>query len=180
LVLYAQGAGRAAAVQATGRVKALTDTGHRVLALDLRGLGETAPPRSYDKRQQDFQEAYLALHIGRPLLGQRVLDLLSVLAWTLADPATAPASVAAVGVEAAAPVVLHAAALDPRIAEVTLDRGLVSWSAVARAKLNRDQLANAVPGALRHYDLPDLAASLAPRRLTVEAPVDPMGQPHGG
>jgi hypothetical protein len=32
-----------------------------------------------------------------------------------------------------------------------------------------------VPGALEHYDLPDLTASLAPRRVSIIDAVDPLG-----
>jgi hypothetical protein len=34
-----------------------------------------------------------------------------------------------------------------------------------------------VPGVLRDYDLPDLAALIAPRKLTIVAPVDAAGKP---
>jgi len=34
-----------------------------------------------------------------------------------------------------------------------------------------------VPGVLAFYDLPDLAAALAPRPLTVHSAVDPVGKP---
>jgi hypothetical protein len=33
-----------------------------------------------------------------------------------------------------------------------------------------------VPGALQYYDLPDLAASIAPRRLVIVNPVDGEGK----
>jgi hypothetical protein len=34
-----------------------------------------------------------------------------------------------------------------------------------------------VPGALKVYDLPDLAAAIAPRKLTIRNPVDAAGKP---
>ena len=34
-----------------------------------------------------------------------------------------------------------------------------------------------VPGALKVYDLPDLAAAIAPRPLTIRNPVDAAGKP---
>ena len=48
---------------------------------------------------------------------------------------------------------------------------------VARTKSPRGDLASVVPGVLRSYDLPDLAAMLAPRRLTIREPLDPAGNP---
>ena len=72
---------------------------------------------------------------------------------------------------------LHAAALDDRIEEVTLEGMVLSWSSVVRTPISRNQLANVVPGALKSYDLPDLAAATAPRPLTIRNPVDAAGKP---
>ena len=59
----------------------------------------------------------------------------------------------------------------------TLDGGVLSWSLVARTPVTRQQLTNVVPRALEAYDLPDLAAALAPRPLTIKNPVDAAGNP---
>ena len=50
------------------------------------------------------------------------------------------------------------------IKKVTLYRSLISWSDVVQNGLSRDQLAGVLPGVLESYDLPDLAARLAPPR----------------
>jgi hypothetical protein len=73
-------------------------------------------------------------------------------------------------------VALHAAALEGRIREVTLEGMVVSWSAVARTPAAVNQLPNVLPGVLAAYDLPDLVAVLAPRPVTIRA-VDPAGKP---
>ena len=39
------------------------------------------------------------------------------------------------------------------------------------------QLTDVVPGVLESYDLPDLAARLAPRALSILEPVDALGVP---
>ncbi|HXX93559.1 MAG TPA: metalloendopeptidase, partial [Planctomycetota bacterium] len=145
--------------------------GHEVMAIDLRGMGETEPVPPHRGLvtfvKADWKEAYIAMSLSRPLLGQRVRDLLSVL----------DGDVHLVGVGAAAPAALHAAALDPRIRELTLEGMVISWSAVARTAVTYHQLTNVVPGALQVYDLPDLAALVAPRKLTIREPVDPQGRP---
>ncbi len=51
---------------------------------------------------------------------------------------------------------------------------LASWSNVIHSRLNRDQVTNFVHGALTHYDLPNLAATLG-QKLSIEQPVDAMG-----
>jgi dienelactone hydrolase len=166
LVLHVDGEGKA---RATGREGV-------ALSLDVRGMGETMPDGKRVGWEGafglDWKESFLGMHLNRPLLGQRVTDVLSVLG-TLDHPS----GIHAIGVGAAAPVVLHAAALDPRITEVTLEEGVISWSAVARTPVTKLVLTNVVPGALTVYDLLDLAAAIAPRPLTIKNPVDPAGKP---
>ncbi len=54
--------------------------GGKVVLVDPRGMGKTTPKgesgRGGSPFGRDWKEAYVALHIGRPLLGQRVADLL--------------------------------------------------------------------------------------------------------
>ncbi len=181
MVLYVNGQGKTADAAPGGPIEKLVKAKQRVLALDLRGFGETAPGKPPAKGANyfgtDFKEAFLALHLNRPLLGQRVLDLLAVVGTvTDKDEKNRPL---VIGVGTAGPVVLHAAALDPRIKRVTLVNSLLSWSSVVRTPISHNQLSNVVPGALKVYDLPDLAALVAPRPLTVRAATDPRNQPVG-
>lgn len=173
LVIYVHGDGMAAEAGKGGAIEKRVLDGQRVLAIDLRGMGETAPAGkgSHGPFGADWKEAFLALHLDRPLLGQRVFDLRSVLR------ATGAKEVHLVGVGAAGPIALHAAALDERAKELTLEKSLVSWSLLLEMGISQDQLANVIPGALRTYDLPDLAAMFAPRKLTIRDPVDALGRP---
>jgi dienelactone hydrolase len=138
--------------------------------VDLRGLGETAPAAFKADKPGffgvDSKDAFMGLHLNRPLLGQRVFDLLSVLAKVAenTDNVHIVSAGAMVG-----PVVLHAAALDPRIRSVQAYRTLLSWNDVVHTPASMNQLTNAVPGVLKVYDLPELAATLAPRPLMLNA-----------
>jgi hypothetical protein len=70
---------------------------------------------------------------------------------------------------------LHAAALEPGLFEsVKVTRALSSWSDAIHARVTRNQLVNAVHGALTAYDLPDLAGSIGDR-LTIGEAANPMG-----
>jgi cephalosporin-C deacetylase-like acetyl esterase len=149
-----------------------------VLAIDLRGLGETAPsawPAKMPAFGVDFKESFLGVLLDRPLLGQRVLDVLAVLR------ATGQEEVYIYADGLTGPVALHAAALEPNIRKVTLDHALVSWSNVAHTPITVNQLSSVVPNVLRVYDLPELAATLAPRPLTIRNPLNAalaaVGQP---
>jgi len=164
-ILYVNGEGKSKGVEDWAR------RGQGVTAIDLRGMGETEPDPPHKGLvtfvKADWKEAYIAMSLGRPLLGQRVRDILAIV----------DGEVHLVGVGSAAPVALHAAALDPRIKELTLDGMVISWSAVAKSAITYNQLTNVVPGALKVYDLPDLAAAIAPRTITIRNPVDPAGRP---
>ncbi|HYT88090.1 MAG TPA: acetylxylan esterase, partial [Gemmataceae bacterium] len=177
-VVYLHSGGKATDAAPGGPIEKLVHARQMVLALDLRGMGETAPGVLAKGRPNYFgvdqKEAFLGLHLQRPLLGQRVQDVLAVIAALKTDT---PDGVHVIGVDAAGPIALHAAALEPHIRRVTLERSLISWSAVVSTPITHTQLANAVPGVLKVYDLPDLAGLIAPRPLTVHAAVDPVQRP---
>lgn len=168
-ILVLPGEGKASVAVAGGPMERLVKDGHPAVAVDLRGMGETTP-EAKSPFGADWKEAFLGIHLGRPLLGQRVRDILSTNAGMGGE-----CHLVASG--AAAPAALHAAALDPRIPEIVLEGGLVSWASVLKTPVTQNQLGNVVPGVLASYDLPDLAAAIAPRKLTLKSPVDAAGRP---
>jgi pimeloyl-ACP methyl ester carboxylesterase len=160
-----------------GHAAQLATAGRHALAVDLRGYGETAPGVAKDVKGPtfgvDYKEAFLGFHLRQPMLAQRTADLLGAI--NVFAPRECAVEIHGFG--SAGPVVLHAAALTPRVQAVTIDGGLVSWENVLRTPINHNQLANVIPGALAVYDLPDLAAAVAPRALTIRNPVDAAGKP---
>jgi pimeloyl-ACP methyl ester carboxylesterase len=178
VVLYLHGSGKVAGAAPGGQLEKLVKSGRRALALDLRGLGETAPGMAPAGRPSyfgvDVKEAFVALHLNRPLLGQRARDLLAVVE-ALAPESPDGFELLAQGTTG--PIALHAAALERRIKRVTLEQSLVSWASVVQTPISYNQLTNVVPGALAVYDLPELAATLAPRPLTLRQGVDAAGKP---
>jgi cephalosporin-C deacetylase-like acetyl esterase len=176
-VLYASDAGKAADAAPGGPIDALVKAGKAVLAVDVRGCGETAPEKPKRYWHNEYPLAYLALHLDRPLLGQRTEDVLAALDVLARREEIDAARIAAVGIGACGPVVLHAAALDARLGEVTLRRSIASWMEVVETPLAKEQLSQVVPAALTRYDLPDLVKSIAPRPVRVEDAVDPTGKP---
>jgi dienelactone hydrolase len=155
--------------------------GRRIVLARLRGMGDVSQPRRRESPLgRDVPAAFLSLHIGRPLLGQRADDLLFLLASMnseLGDAARSGFEVMATGPAGLA--VLHAAVLDEQclIRRVVLDHCLISWADVVRRGVCRDQLASVVPGVLRFYDLPDLVARLDPLPVEIRSPVDALGRP---
>ncbi len=177
LVLYVHGRGKSYDAAPGGPIEQLVKQGKRVLAVDLRGMGETSPgtlppPGKPSPLGVDYSEAQLSLHLAHPLLGQRVFDLIAVL-----NAIPAAVGVEVVGIESAGPIVLHAAALDRRIKQITLRQSLVSWSAVARSPISDNQMTNVVSGALKSYDLTDLMGTLPTGTVVIQSAVDPVGKP---
>jgi dienelactone hydrolase len=154
--------------------------GEEVVSLDLRGLGATAPGTPGAKPSffsVDFKHSFLSIHLNRPLLGQRVLDIVAVLGQKDVA-ASATKGVHLFGEGMAGLAVLHAAALlERKDVEITLDGALIAWQSVLDVPICYNQLSSIVPGAMKVYDLPDLAASLAPRKLTLRQPLDGAQRP---
>ncbi len=168
--------GKADAARNGGPVFTLVKQGYNVLAVDVRGTGETTPVPYQDlgkgvgEHWVDYFRAYV---LGRSYVGMRAEDVL-VCARYLKTQGQAVHLVALgnVGVPA-----LHAAAFEQELfASVKLSGTLVSWSNVIHMKPTHNQLINAVHGALKVYDLPDLADTLG-RKLTLEHPHDAQGKP---
>jgi hypothetical protein len=123
-------------------------------------------------------EFFLAYMLGRSLVGMRADEILACtrLLAGYGSP-DKPRRVHLVAVDAAGIPALHAAALEPDLfASVTLRRTLTSWADVVRTPVCPHQLPNTVHGALRIYDLLDLAELVGPDRLTVVEPVNATGQ----
>ena len=139
-VVYLDAQGKAAAAGPGGPIEKLVTERRRVLALDLRGMGETAPSsRPGGIFGGEYTESFLALHLNRPLLGQRVYDLLSVLAALPEE--TRKEGIELIGTGPAGLIALHAAVLDERIKAVTLEQTLSSWSDVVKTPQAQRQLA---------------------------------------
>lgn len=167
MVVAIPGEGNRVACLMGGALEALAQSDHAVFSLELRGCGETAP-EGKSPFGADWKEAFLGFHLNRPLLGQRVFDVIRFCAKKTDLHLVATGTMS--------PVALHAAALYP-VEEVTVEGGVLSWESVVRSPVTTEPLSNVVPGALTTYDLPDLAVLIAPRKLTIKAPVDGAGKP---
>lgn len=160
-VLYLHTGGKRVEAGEGGELERLAKAGRFVLAVDLRGCGETESGRRdwsrglFGPNGQEFLVAYL---LGESLVEQRAEEIIE-LAPIAARYATS-AEPRAVEIIATGPVgiaALHAAALEPDLfAKLTTRERLESWSSVLNMPLPNQQLTNCVHGALELYDLPDL------------------------
>ncbi len=177
-ILYAADENKAA--DAAGEIAALVKAGHTVLAPDVRGKGELERDVETNGifRQwfaNDWQMAMMALQVKKPLVGMRTLDLVRALDVLTGLEKVQASRILAVGRGSGCIPLLHAAVLDERIAGLVLDGGLLSWETMIKSHMHRSQLDNVILGVYREYDLPLLAACLAPRPLALSNPVDALG-----
>jgi dienelactone hydrolase len=175
LYLHEKGAATDAAPDAP--VEKLVKDGRTVLAVDVRGLGEThgvGQPYFEPYFGSDGQDFYIAYVLARSYVGMRAEDIL-VCTRLLQQKENGPVALIAIG-SVGIPA-LHAAALEPDLFDsVKLTRSLISWSNVVKMGKSQDQLVNTVHGALTVYDLPNLAETLGDK-LSIEEPLNALGKP---
>lgn len=164
-VLYVDSGGKSNGLSAGGPIERLVGQGRTVMAVDLSGWGETTDAAKGAKyHNEEFRTAMIAMHIGRPLVGLRVEDLLVAREVLIKLPGVNASPIHLIGVGRAGPVALHAAAIEPGFAKLELIDSLSDWTndLVARP-LAANLLGQVVPGALAQYDLPDLVEMLGSR-----------------
>lgn len=152
-----------------------------VCAIDIRGIGALRPeysPGAPDYAAwHEYEENYAwgSLILGKPLVGQRVTDILAIAAALRKLPVTAgcPIRIAAAG-KLTVPA-LFAAALDPGIEALYLSGGLISFQDIVDSERYAHPFANFVPDFLNHTDLPEIVASVGPRRIVLAGPVNGEG-----
>lgn len=130
-----------------------------LISVDVRGTGETMDkaemndPKYFSK---DYRNAILALHMGKPLVGQRVIDILNVVEFIRADKnlKNLPITINAVGLVAIP--ALHALFLNSDIKDVNLYQTLLSYQTMLNQPLAKDRYGAVISNVLNYYDLPDL------------------------
>jgi len=164
-----------------GLYQGLAAKGYPVCAADVRGSGDLWPEYGRSSpghaRSHNDEENYTwaSLILGKSLVGQRVTDILALAAALRSHPDVTgrPIVVAASG-RMTVPA-LFAAALDDKIERLYLAGGLISFQALVAAEAYSQPFANFVPGILLHTDLPEVAASIAPRTVILAGATAPDG-----
>lgn len=153
--------------------RAVHESGRRVVSLSLRATGEHAYSRDSIRRAPDHNTAEWSLILGRPLLGQWVLDLRSAIS-VLIDGGYVDGDLTVVGKGPAGVVALCTAALDDRINHTVTVDSLVSF--ISDAPYENQRLGILPNGIVRDVgDISHVAALIAPRRLTISGGVSGSG-----
>jgi len=167
--LYLHEDGKAADGAVGGPIEKLVHEGYVVVAVDLRGIGETASGKP-DAMLGDWKHFYTAYLLGQSLVGLHTEDALAAGHFVAYYKTKKPRRVHLVGVGQAGIPALHAAALgDDLFASLALRGAPAAWSPLVGQRVPARQLASTVHGALGLYDLPDLVRAFEPRKVYVES-----------
>lgn len=152
-------------------VRKLAGAGWRVLVIQARGA-EGIQRGEDDMIGDQNRMALRAFVVGRTLPGIRADDLIAALDW-LQSKGMNDVSLMAIG-SATVPAA-HVALLDGRVHTLVLEKGLASWRNAVSLPMQQDLPPNTIPGALRHYDLPDLITATRACKVVILDPADGMG-----
>lgn len=173
-LIYLHPSGKAMEAYTGGEMEWFVRNGFTVLAPDLIGIGEMGPGVTIGDVTIDsisYNLWYTAMLLGRSITGIRAGDVVRLTELLRKNQKTS--EVFGIARKELAPVLLHAAAFDPYISKIALIEPYSSYrSIVMNSFYDPKFVFSMVPGALEAYDLPDLAASLAPRKLLMAGVTD--------
>jgi len=170
VILFLHEQGKSALAGEEQVVKALLGEGFRIFAFDLRGTGETAPG------MEGYFWDFLA---GRPVSGQRVMDVLSVMKW-LSSQGVPPERISIWAEGLSAVWAALASALTEKVSGIVLENILISFENVVSTRLPQYNHEILLPGVLTRFDIPHVYQALCPLSVTLINPLlgdkSPAGQ----
>jgi hypothetical protein len=159
-----------------GDLEDLVHAGYLVLAIQPRGVPETAPSQ-HASILGDYRDAARAYVVGKTLVGMRAEDVIRAVDYLASRPDVDQAAITALGQGPLGVPSLHAAVIDSRISRLVLQQTLQSYRLAIDHPIDREIYDVLVPGVLKKYDLPDLVAAMRPRPVVLLNPVDQVGNP---
>jgi cephalosporin-C deacetylase-like acetyl esterase len=150
-------------------LRALADSGTAVLVIAPR----PSPAGTEEVKSPLLGSFYLttlrAEFVDKTLLGLRVDDVIAAVNFLSHGTTVDPLQISASASGHLGLVLMHAAVLDTRLRQVTVDHVLESYKSLIEAPVPDDAAEDILPGVVRHYDIPDLVRTLG-LRLTFNAP----------
>ncbi len=175
-LIYLSPDGKISGAKPGEEIESFVNKGYTVLSPDLPGTGELGHGDLHGDAY--FSGAshnlwYASIIIGRSITGVRSGDIVR-----LANIFTLMGfkDITGYAKSSLAPDLLHAAVLSDKFRSMILSSPYSSYNSIATHRFyNPFYILSCVPGALENYDLPDLEASFAPRKLIIEGTVDCLG-----
>ncbi|NOY59142.1 MAG: prolyl oligopeptidase family serine peptidase, partial [Calditrichaeota bacterium] len=182
-LLYLNPEGKSAAADSSGEMEWFVNHGYIVLAPDLPGFGEMGPgffhgdAYHFKMGKASYNMWFASILIGRSITGMLAGDVDRLVNYFLTRNDVDATKISALARGDLCPALAHAAAFDERISRVALFAPLLSYkSLVINEYYQPHYILTSVAGALTAYDLPDLYALIAPRKLLLVNPADQNGK----
>jgi cephalosporin-C deacetylase-like acetyl esterase len=182
-VVYLHPGGKAADALPGGEIEKLVRKGYVVSAADVPGIGETK-----NTAARALTDGYTSVLIGRSVVAVQAGDIIRVVNWLKSLSEADPLRIGLVGIREMCIPLLHAAAFDKSVNNVTLIGSPISYRSIVMnrnyrigvSKLDRVvrdhpyevDFSWGIAGVLKGYDLPDLIGCIAPRRVALVEPKD--------
>jgi len=175
-IIYIHPEGKVKEAKPGGEIEKLVKKGYIVAAPDILGIGETS-----NTATREGADDYTGVLIGRSTPGLQAGDIVRVVNY-LKHLEMVGTEIGAVGINEMCIPLMHAAAFEPSIKSVVLVGSPVSYRSIVMNDLYKIGLVHnsngywhpyeidfswGVAGALTAYDLPDLVASISPRKVVL-------------
>lgn len=143
---------------------------YAVVMGDLRGLGEMKDPAAFNDAKyfnQEYRNAMIALHIGKPLVSQRTTDVITLADYIHQHERLSKSNIQVMANGIAALSALHAAVLDSRVKKLTVSQLLPSFTAIYTDPTRLHWYSFVIQNVLSYYDISDLVAYVKDRGVII-------------
>lgn len=185
-MIYLHPRGKAADAGVGREMEWLVKNGYAVLAPDLIGTGELGPgifrgdAYNFKLGKASYNIWFASIQIGRSLAGLQAGDVVRLVNYLKQRNDIDSANISALSKREMCSTLLHAAAFCPDISRIALIEPYLSYRSIVTNQYYKPHFVpTTVAGALTAYDLPDLAACLAPRNLLLINITDQNGKSAG-
>ncbi|MBS1576861.1 MAG: acetylxylan esterase [Bacteroidetes bacterium] len=187
-IVYLHSKSKAIDAAPGGEIEKLVKKGYIVAAADVLGIGETKrdPAPAY-------WDGYTAVLIDRSMIGIRAGDITRVVNYLKRRDDVDPLKIGAIAFNEMCLALIHAAAFDSSISNITLIGSLVSYQSVVMNRFYKIGITKleghdywdpvdvdftwGIASILTAYDLPDLMGCIAPRKIILAELKDQMLEP---
>lgn len=159
LIIYLNESGKADILNNESLIDHHMNQNHILVVPDLRGFGETADPIHLNDSKYwnwEYRNAMASMHIGKPIMGQRVLDVMTVLDFIEQTENLKNHNIKLIANGLYGPTAVHATYLDHRIDKTEISKSIKSFYNVLENPMQKDVYTNVLYGVLKFYDLKDL------------------------
>ncbi len=158
----------------------LVDQGYHVFIPDIAGFGELGPGYIRGDAYMEhtsYNQWFAGILTGKSLTGVRMEDMLQVVEFVKREYRIDQENIYAIARGVLTSDLLHSTAVLNGFSRIALLEPLVSYQKlVNNFRYHPKYIQSAVPGSIQLYDLPDLAANFAPKKLLMVDVCDQNGE----